>query len=169
MLPMFHYSLSAKSLIIAGSIVLVLFFCVRFLCLCCRRVFVFFTFCPYLGHSSPFGTLAIFRYFTAGYSYLVYVCLVYPFLSPSQRTGHKGWCSGSLMLKLIQISRSCDVPMVIKLRRHGCHGDAHRGCHFRCVFIYLDKVLVCRLFSSRFSLNVRCLFAWQAPANFCYY
>ena len=48
--------------------------------------------------------------------------------------------------------------MVIKLRRHGCHGDAHRGCYFRYVFIYLDEVLVCRLFSSRFSLNVRCLF-----------
>ena len=38
-----------------------------------------------------------------------------------------------------------DVPMVIKLRCHGCHGDAYRGRDFRCVFIYLDGVLVCRL------------------------
>ena len=51
-----------------------------------------------------------------------------------------------------------DVPMVIKLRRHGCHGDAYRGCRFRCAFIYLDEVLVCRLLSSRFSLITRCLF-----------
>ena len=51
----------------------------------------------------------------------------------------------------------CDVPMVIKLCRHGCHGDAHRGCRFRRAFIYLDEVLVCRLLLSRLSLNVRCL------------
>ena len=51
-----------------------------------------------------------------------------------------------------------DVPMVIKLRCHGCHGDAYRGRDFRCVFIYLDGVLVCRLLSSRLSLISRCLF-----------
>ena len=51
-----------------------------------------------------------------------------------------------------------DVPMVIKLRCYGCHGDAYRGRDFRCVFIYLDGVLVCRLLSSRFSLTSRCLF-----------
>jgi len=50
-----------------------------------------------------------------------------------------------------------DVPMVIKLRRHGCHGDAYRGRRFRCAFIYLDGVLVCRLLSSRFLLISRCV------------
>ena len=50
-----------------------------------------------------------------------------------------------------------DVPMVINLRRHGCHGDAYRGCRFRRAFIYLDEVFVYRLLSSRLSLNVRCL------------